>query len=87
MDWDKEDIINRVARRLPNKAYRQKMTVAELKAYFEMVYDEALITQGVMQQIELLDFVFWYVKKPELIGWNFNVIMDLYKNDKKANGA
>ena len=48
MDWEKEQIINRIARRLPKKAYRQKMTVAEWKGYFEMVYDEALIIHGVV---------------------------------------
>ena len=47
MDWEKEPIINRIARRLPKKAYRQRMTVAEWKGYFEMVYDEALIIHGV----------------------------------------
>ena len=52
---------------------------------FNKAYKEQLTLTDVSQQSELLAFVEWYIKKPELIGWDFSVIMNLYKNDKKAN--
>jgi hypothetical protein len=32
---------------------------------------------------ELLSFLDWFKTKPELSEWNNDVILDLYKNDKK----
>lgn len=35
------------------------------------------------QKLELSNFIEWYVKKPELIGCDFNIIVNLYINDFK----
>ena len=70
MDWEKEPTINRIARRLPKKAYRQRMTVAEWKGYFEMVYDEALIIHGVGNSV---------ITEPYLISEKENQIEEMKK--------
>ena len=42
---------------------------------------ENLFLPSISNESELLSFIEWYIKKPELIGWDFNIIVELYKND------
>jgi hypothetical protein len=67
-----------------------KETIEEIKSTDTMYLDKkevlkrlTLIKKELNKRSELLSFLDWFKTKPELSEWNNDVILNLYKNDKK----
>jgi len=67
-----------------------EQTIKEIKDIENMYLDKKevlkrlnLIKKELNKRSELLSFLDWFKTKPELSEWNNDVILNLYKNDKK----